>query len=147
MDTVLEREMNILQFLPDFKRVASTGGGEWTGPCPHCGGRDRLRLWPEKGTTGRFWCRSCGWSGDGLQMLRDLKGLAFPEALKAWGLTSANTGGRRDTGFAWVPRAAATPGMTWSEPGQSLPRKLSKGFVGIFRGQWPDFASGPGPKS
>ena len=29
-----------------LKKVASTKGGEYAGPCPFCGGRDRFRVWP-----------------------------------------------------------------------------------------------------
>ena len=47
----------------ELRRVASTHGGEYAGPCPFCGGRDRFRVWPEdKG--GRWWCRQCERSGD-----------------------------------------------------------------------------------
>jgi hypothetical protein len=35
---------------------------EFAGPCPICGGEDRLRAWD--GPNGRFWCRQCQWSGD-----------------------------------------------------------------------------------
>jgi phage/plasmid primase-like uncharacterized protein len=44
-----------------LKKVASTNGGEWAGPCPGCGGSDRFRVWPvDRGGRGSFWCR--GWS-------------------------------------------------------------------------------------
>jgi DNA primase len=36
---------------------------EFSGPCPWCGGRDRFRVWPDKGG-GSFWCRQCGKGGD-----------------------------------------------------------------------------------
>src|SRR5918912_372251 len=39
-----------------LKRVASTRGGEYAGACPFCGGRDRLRVQPERR---RWWCRGC----------------------------------------------------------------------------------------
>lgn len=39
-----------------LKRVASTGGGEWAGSCPFCGGTDRFRVQPEQG---RWLCRQC----------------------------------------------------------------------------------------
>ena len=39
-----------------LKKVASTGGGEYAGPCPFCGGRDRFRVQPLRG---RWWCRGC----------------------------------------------------------------------------------------
>jgi hypothetical protein len=31
-----------------LKRVANTGGGEWAGACPFCGGVDRFRVQPNK---------------------------------------------------------------------------------------------------
>jgi DNA primase len=34
------------------KKVASTGGGEYAGPCPFCGGINRFRCWPTKGEGG-----------------------------------------------------------------------------------------------
>ena len=48
--------MLILELLPQdgihVKRVASTHGGEYTGPCPLCGGVDRFHVWPEEGDGG-----------------------------------------------------------------------------------------------
>lgn len=61
----------------NLKRVATTNGGEYAGPCPKCGGRDRFRVWPEQS---RFWCRGCEWGGDAIQYLRDQRGLSFAEA-------------------------------------------------------------------
>lgn len=65
-----------------LKRAASTGGGEYHGPCPVCGGNDRFRVQPEKGRTGKFACRKCGIGGDGIDYLRNVKGLTFQEACK-----------------------------------------------------------------
>ena len=50
-----------------LRRVASTNGGEWAGPCPLCGGQDRFRVWPtpREGKPGA-WCRQCEISGDAL---------------------------------------------------------------------------------
>lgn len=36
---------------------------EFAGACPWCGGRDRLRVWPDE-DGGHFWCRVCGRGGD-----------------------------------------------------------------------------------
>lgn len=48
-----------------LKRVAATNGGEWAGPCPVCGGDDRLRAWPDpREGNPRAWCRQCGRAGD-----------------------------------------------------------------------------------
>jgi hypothetical protein len=45
--------MNILDLAEkhvDLKRVASTKGGEYAGPCPGCGGDDRFRVCRQKRT-------------------------------------------------------------------------------------------------
>lgn len=69
-----------------FKKVASTHGGEYAGPCPKCGGRDRFRLWPEdKGGEGSYWCRGCGAGGDLVQFLVDVRGLNYPSAFREAG--------------------------------------------------------------
>jgi len=60
-----------------LKKQATTGGGEYAGACPWCGGADRFRVWPG---TGRYWCRGCGKAGDAIQYLRDRRGLSFIEA-------------------------------------------------------------------
>jgi|GEM_PF-854361 len=39
-----------------FKRIATTNGGEYAGPCPFCGGRDRCHIQPGQG---KWWCRQC----------------------------------------------------------------------------------------
>jgi hypothetical protein len=65
---------SLLDLLPGLKRVSSSGGGEYAGPCPFCGGTDRFRCWPVKG---RAWCRQCGWKGDAIQLLRDAMGSVF----------------------------------------------------------------------
>ena len=44
--------------LAELKREASTDGGEWCGACPRCGGHDRFHVWPNKGPSGKFWCRA-----------------------------------------------------------------------------------------
>jgi DNA primase len=39
-----------------LRKVATTAGGEWAGPCPFCGGRDRFRAQPFLGV---WWCCQC----------------------------------------------------------------------------------------
>ena len=63
-----------------LQRVASTGNGEYSGPCPVCGGNDRFRVWPNEGDKGRFWCRQCDIKGDSIDYLRVVKGLSFQDA-------------------------------------------------------------------
>ena len=54
--------------------------GEFAGSCPKCGGEDRFLVWPSDGDTGGFWCRQCGFSGDGIEYLREVEGHSFQEA-------------------------------------------------------------------
>ena len=82
--------MNILDAVSKvgikIKKVASTKGGEYAGPCPGCGGRDRFRIWPEeKEGGGSYWCRSCGKGGDNVQFLVDFCGYEYKAAFKAAG--------------------------------------------------------------
>ena len=56
--------------------------GEYAGSCPKCGGEDRFLVWPSDGDSGGFWCRQCGFSGDGIDYLRGVEGRSFQEACK-----------------------------------------------------------------
>ena len=91
----LDKEWNVSSFLDlveqavPLKRVASTNGGEFSGPCPGCGGEDRFHVWPE---TGRYWCRGCGRKGDTIQFLRDFQGLSFRDACRVIGREILPTG-------------------------------------------------------
>ena len=52
----LKTKINILDLVGGLNKVASTGGGEWAGPCPFCGGNDRFRVQP----SANIWlCRHC----------------------------------------------------------------------------------------
>ena len=67
-----------------LKKVASTNGGEWCGPCPFCrAGRDRFHVWPEHEGGGRWWCRVCGAGGDAIGYVRARDGLGFRAACEA----------------------------------------------------------------
>lgn len=76
---------NLLDFIPDLKRE----GREYHGPCPYCGGgTDRFMVFPKQGReeTGRFYCRQCRETGDAIDFLRDIRGMAYPEAVEALGV-------------------------------------------------------------
>lgn len=77
---------------------------EYAGPCPRCGGEDRFIVWPGKDDSGGFWCRQCGFSGDGIDYLRKIEGRSFPEACKITGcqykLNSAKAEGGSGNGNA-----------------------------------------------
>lgn len=61
-------------------KKATTGGGEYKGPCPWCGGEDRFWVHPNEGNSGRYHCRQCGMEGDSIQYLMDYRELSFVEA-------------------------------------------------------------------
>jgi DNA primase len=96
---------------PGIKKVSSTGGGEYAGPCPVCGGEDRFRVWPEKG---RFWCRTpkgCGKGGDLIEYFRWAEGMNYPEACRAAGADPKEYGDRtrRYTHPELPPEGQAAP--------------------------------------
>jgi DNA primase len=65
--------------------VAATEGGEYHSACPECGGKDRLRLHPNrivKYCVGSYRCRQCNIYGDYIQFCRDYLGCTtFEEAV------------------------------------------------------------------
>ena len=95
-----------------LKRTAATHGGEWTGPCPGCGGRDRFHVWPEKADSKRserigvYWCRSCGKSGDAVQFLVDFEGISYREALQSLGVSDPSRS-NHDYGTPRAPKPTA----------------------------------------
>jgi len=77
--------MNVLELYRskglDPKKVASTHGGEYCGPCPGCGGEDRFRIWPAQNNgQGSFFCRGCNTAGDRVTFLMAFDGMSYPEA-------------------------------------------------------------------
>jgi len=119
----------LLEHVPsagDFSRASATDGGEHAGPCPSCGGDDRFRVWPKEGESGRFWCRRCDWSGDGIDLLRSEHGgcHSFPDACRALGCAhklDAPSAGDGQAGAApsvpkpdpKPPRLLRAPGKAW----------------------------------
>ena len=108
-----------------LKKVATTNGGEWAGPCPGCGGSDRFRVWPvDRGGRGSFWCRGCGRSGDDVQFLVEFTGMGYKEAFAACGREQmldgyrpaayrAVTGGTGREPDRFEPRTYDPPVETW----------------------------------
>lgn len=106
------------------KRVGSTGGGEYAGPCPWCAGQDRFRCWPTQGEAGKYWCRSCGRSGDAIQYLRDYRRMTYREACDHLGRDPGQrppmAAGRPPVKPAWEPRACPAPGDLWRDKARRL---------------------------
>ena len=75
-----------------LKRVATTRGGEWAGPCPFCGGRDRFRVQPEKGL---WFCRQCSPPGrwqDAIAFIMKRENVPFVEACRMLGASASEMG-------------------------------------------------------
>jgi primase-helicase-like zinc-binding protein len=113
-----------------LRRVASTNGGEWAGPCPLCGGEDRLRAWPTPGEgSARAWCRQCEFSGDALDWATKLDG-RDPREPGATAETLLRHGFLRELTHAQAaPVATAQPGArTRSLQPDDLPAALREQY-------------------
>lgn len=115
--------MNILQAVEsrglEFKKVATTNGGEYKGPCPVCGGKKRFMVWPNKQKGRVYWCRDCGIQGDLIQFYRDIDGLGYKQACAAAGSDpkeytySHPTNHHHDTSY--MPRHYENPCDVWAD--------------------------------
>lgn len=107
--------LELVQVNVTLKRVARTHGGEWAGPCPFCGGRDRFRVWPnhKEGTGGRFWCRGCGKAGDAIDYLRESRGLSFAEACAELEIDPKQHRVRQTEKEGFELREATSPSLKW----------------------------------
>ena len=85
------RQADILEVAQRYRaKLSRIGSGEYSGPCPVCGGRDRFSV----NTRKRLWnCRGCDKGGDVLEIVRHISGSTFPEAVEAL------------AGKAWTPTA------------------------------------------
>ena len=111
--------MNLIELIQTdggkLKKVSTTSGGEYCGPCPFCGGVDRFRVWPGES---RYWCRQCGKAGDSIQYLRAFRGLSFLEACEYLGHDPRP---RKETpATSWAPKEANTPGALWQAQAKSF---------------------------
>jgi DNA primase len=87
----LKTQVNLLELASRataLRRVASSGGGEWAGPCPFCGGRDRFHVQPYYPGGGRWLCRGCtqgAWQDAIAYGQRLYPGLGFQEVCQRLG--------------------------------------------------------------
>ena len=110
-----------------LRKVASTHGGEYAGPCPFCGGEDRFRVWPEQG---KYWCRQCGVHGDAIDYLRQKHGMSFREAVRAVG----GGGGVAPAGQVTPVTAARRQGEkpsppSWAAAGEKLAQERHEALL------------------
>jgi DNA primase len=107
-----------VDLLRGLKRMGSTHGGEYAGPCPFCGGTDRFRVWPEHPSgKARWWCRQCSRWGDHADLLRALRGVPMREALRAAGVEPA---GRMSAQPRPVERPLSRPTAAWQQRAEQV---------------------------
>lgn len=102
-----------------LKRVANTNNGEYHGPCPFCGGKDRFIVQPLTCEGGRWSCRQCTprWQ-DAIAyvMRRDTNG-SFKEALKVLELSTSRDMPRQNRPMSNVPGSLRKDYPALNEPG------------------------------
>ena len=113
--------LTLYQTLSPAGKIKSKGNGEYCGPCPTCGGRDRFLVWPDHpsgATGGRFLCRGCGVQGDAVEFLRTFRGMSYREACEALRLEPrravCHTAGK-GTAREWMPEPERLPSAGWKE--------------------------------
>ncbi len=115
-----------------LKKMATTNGGEYAGPCPFCGGNDRFRVWPEED---RYWCRQCQKAGDSIQYLRDAKGMKYHEACLFLNIEPkiiATQTLESKTNSNWTPKKFVMPEQKWksrTEGFLSIRKNLNKNIL------------------
>jgi len=106
-------------------RIAGTRGGEWAGPCPFCGGRDRLHVQPAY-EGGRWFCRQCApRGGDAIDYLRRRDHLTFHEALSRLAGLVPNALPAFQTGRQQQPSTPAWRMPRWQRAAQAEVRQAA----------------------
>jgi DNA primase len=84
----IAQRTDILTVAQRFGGLRHIGAGEYAGPCPVCGGKDRFSVNTKK----QLWnCRGCSKGGDALSLAQHAGGVTFVEAVAALaGETSAD---------------------------------------------------------
>lgn len=122
----------------NLKRIASTRGGEWAGPCPFCNSGHRIHVQP---AAGLWWCRFCYPDGkwqDAIAYVMRRDSVGFGDACRRLGaLPRDDSQPRRWTAdddpvpsAAWRTRAAAFveeyQAALWSEVGEKARAWLNR---------------------
>jgi len=96
----------------ELRRVASTDGGEYAGPCPFCGGRDRFRVQPESPNGPRWRCHACEddhWN-DVIDFIMRREGMSFADACQYLGAQRSD--GNFKPAKPWQPKLNP-PSIEW----------------------------------
>lgn len=84
--------LSLVSPLVDTRKAASQNGGEWSGPCPFCGGKDRFSVQPYHDEP-RWLCRHCtdGVWKDIIEFVMRRDGGTFEDACRSIGWNGAET--------------------------------------------------------
>ncbi len=80
--------------------ISVSGGREYRGPCPVCGGRDRFGVWPEQREGRGSWycgrfssgCKGCLTGGDAIDYLRHVRRMSYRQACAYLGISTGSAG-------------------------------------------------------
>ena len=79
--------VDLLALIGPDTQLKNKGHGEYAGPCPFCGGKDRFIVWPKPDNgKPRYWCRQCNRTGDAISYIQQRDQLDFRSACERLGL-------------------------------------------------------------
>jgi len=114
-----------------LSKKADTLGGEYKGPCPWCGGKDRFTVWPFKD---RYICRKCKRNGDSIDFLQKKRGMTYHQACEYLGV---KTNFKKKTKISylspkWTPRLIKIPSLKWQEQARIILNRSINYLSGPF---------------
>lgn len=137
------KHSNLIHLVHGFeqlKRVASTGGGEYAGPCPFCGGKDRFRVQPNHEGGGLWLCRGCtgGKWQDAIAYVMRRDSVNFVVACQRLGAGSGlNLHAYRPK--QQMPKPKGTPSLAWQSKARQLREQCEQALwsdEGMKARQW-----------
>lgn len=130
MDTSQINILSLISTDTKLKKVAHTGGDEYHGPCPFCGGADRFIVQPNGKDGGRWSCRHCSpkW-GDAISYTQKRNDIDFRGAVEALGLKLDAAPRRPDRR---ILRGSFTP----APPATSTAGALKSDYVSLHDSGW-----------
>ena len=130
--TLLKQRTDLLAVIGNdtaLRRVASTNGGEWAGPCPRCGGTDRFHC-----MAGWWFCRQCHEKrGDAIEYVRWRDGVDFTAACECLGGEKVALSARLPKGTMQSP--APQQVFAETEPPTAVWQARAREFVAYAQGQ------------
>ncbi len=118
MDNVLD-VLKIMGLNPFMTHMPT---GQYSSPCPLCGGTKRFQSWPDEVNQktgryqgGRWWCRDCGKAGDAPGLLVEYYGYSYREACQMMNFNGSSTSCLENLHKPGKegPREAKFPSIDW----------------------------------